>query len=272
MDFDYDELLDHCIDSLLQSDVAAVDECLQHLPTHYYTFLFLRLNTMSNENLQNSLHNLFFNPHNKTILSSRTPATGLCCDELKRHNFTRCRIWVDSGLVNLEHLYEAWNNTLDCASPTTIEQGVVFFSQLPYYSAHANTVWSRSFERWLKQITDARFSVSPAPTLTSYVSHVVEAFVGVIANACEPIKSELFWRCAAKLDGMEQRDVLEDFLRCLVDHGCELNLPSYPFGEEKDTSTFIHDVEHRLFQLQGERLKRLAGIEDSGTDSGRRKI
>ena len=272
MSAEHDTVLDNCIDALLRSDLSVVDECVQQLPTHYYTFLFLRLNTLDDRDLKHALCNLMSNPINTSTFSHRTPVGGLCCDALQQHNFTRCRIWVECALVNFDHLYSAWDNVVEHASFSSMEQGVVFFSQLPYYSAHANTVWSRNFERWLKQITDARFSVSQAPTLTSYVSHVVEAFVEVIANACEPIKSELFWRCAAKLDGMEQCNALEDFLRCLVDHGCELNLPSYPFGKEEDTSTFIHDVEHRLFQLQGERLKRLAGIEDSGSDSGRRKI
>ena len=95
----------------------------------------------------------------------------------------------------------------------------------------------------------------------------------MILNASEPIKSELFWRCAAKLDTVEHSDAGVDFLRRLVDYGCEFNLPSYPFGvEDEDVSAFIHDIERTLFQLSGERLRRLAGIEDSGNDSERRKI
>lgn len=255
MSAEHDTLLDNCIDALLSSDLSVMDNCVWQLPAHYYTFWFLRLNTFDDRDKTRVVQ---FNeqPHQYIHILPSNTCGGDC------------------ALVNLDHLYSAWDNVLEHASFSSMEQGFVFFSQLPYYSAHANTVWSRSFERYLKQITDTRFSVSPVPTLTSYVSHVVGAFVGVIANACEPIKSELFWRCAAKLDGMEQCNALEDFLRCLVDHGFELNLPSYPFGKEKDTdtSTFIHDVEHRLFQLQGERLKRLAGIDDSGTDSERRKI
>jgi len=271
MDFDYDELLDHCIDSLLQSDVAAVDECLQHLPTHYYTFLFLRLNTMNNQNLQNSLHNLFFNPHNKTILSSRTPATGLCCDELKRHNFTRCRIWVDSGLVNLEHLYEAWNSTLDCASPTTIEQGVGFFSRLPYYSTSAHKIWNWAFDIWAEHTVGKQFFARASET---YSPLLRSAFVPIVVHAHEPIKSQLFWRCVGRLDCIEDNnDEVNTFLRAVVDEGCEVNPPSYPLAYKNDDSNaFIHDIEQQMAQLQGHRLKRLAGIEDSGSDSGRRKM
>lgn len=273
MSVEYDTLLDNCIDALLNSDLSVVDDCVQQLPSYYHTFLFLRLNTMNDHDLKQSLCNLMVNPINRLTLANRTPVTGLCCDDLKRHNFTRCHIWVDSGLVNLENVYSAWDRALDHASLTTVEQGVVFFSQLSYYSAHANVVWNKGFERWLQQITETRFSMPSSPNFTSYVSDVSAAFVGVIVNASEPIKSELFWRCTAKLDTIEHSDAVVDFLRGLVDYGCEFNLPSYPFGvDDEDVSGFIHEIERTLFQLSGERLKRLAGIEDSGNDSERRKI
>lgn len=278
MSVEYDTLLDNCIDALLNSDLTVVDDCVQQLPSYYHTFLFLRLNTMNDHDLKQSLCNLMVNPINTLTFANRTPVGGLCCDALQQHNFTRCRIWVECalvnlGLVNLDHLYSVWDNVLEHASSSSVEQGVVFFSQLPYYSAHANVVWNKGFERWLQQITETRFLMPSSPNFTSYVSDVSAAFVGVIVNASEPIKSELFWRCAAKLDTVEHSDAVVDFLRRLVDHGCEFNLPSYPFGvEDEDVSGFIHDIERTLFQLSGERLKRLAGIEDSGNDSERRKI
>lgn len=270
MNFDYDALLDHCIDSLLRSDSAAVDECLQHLPAHYYIFLFLRLNTMNDMQLQQCLSQLATNSLNIQTLSKQTPVTGLCCDALKEYNFPRCKIWTDSGLVNFEQLYVAWDNMLDTISPTTIEQGVVFFSQLPYYSAQANMVWNKMFELWLRQITNKRFSMPSSPNFAAYVSEVSKAFECVMAQAYDPVKSELFWRCAATLDATDATDT---FLRGLVDQGFDFHRPSYPFGlTDDDSGEFINHIEHRLFQLQGERLKRLAGIEDSGNDSERRKI
>lgn len=275
MSVEHDILLDNCIEGLLNSDLTAVDCCVQQLPSHYATFLFLRLNKMSDENLQKSLVNLRANPLNITTLANRTPVPGLCFDDFKCQNFIRCRIWVDSGLVNLEHLYGAWDSMLETASPTTIEQSVVFFSQLPYYSAYANAVWSKAFELWLRQITDKSFSVPSSPNFTSYNIDVSETFVGVIVPAQEPVKSELFWRAVATLHTLETTDAVVHFLRSLVEHGCDFNLPSYPLGgENNDANSFIHEVEHTLFQLKGERLKRLAGIEGSGSESEseRRKI
>lgn len=271
MNFDYDELLDHCIDSLLRSDVAAVDECISHLPVHYHTFLFLRLNTLDNENLQRSLCTLISNPNNATILSHRAPATGLCCDELKRHNFTRCGIWADSGFVNLEQLYKEWRNTLAFASHTTLEQGIVFFSQQPYYSSSAHTIWDEAFNLWGGYIVGKQFfgraKDTDSPLLCS-------AFVPLVVRAHETIKSQLFWRCVGRLDCIEDNDEeVTRFLRTVVDQGCNIHLPEYPIAYKSDNvSGFVHDIEQRMSQLKSERLKRLAGIEDAGNDSGRRKI